>query len=59
MFKSVSKREANDERKEVLNTSEANSIEVLLNNRTRFLNTPTASFIEYPDVFQMVSLVLS
>ena len=37
------------------NTFEANKYDGPLNNRNRSLNTPTASLIEYPDIFQIVS----
>ena len=38
-----------------LNTFEANKHDGQWNNRNRFLNTPTASLTEYPDIFQIVS----
>ena len=43
------------EKEHQLNIFEANKYDGRLNNKNRFLNTPTSSLIEYPDIFQIVS----
>lgn len=48
-------RQISVEKEHQLNTFEANKYDGRLNNRNRFLNTPTSSLIEYPDIFQIVS----
>ena len=53
----VNKRLILVDKEHQLNTFEANKYDGLLNNRNRFLNTPTSSLVEYPDIFQIVSNV--